>query len=106
MRDEMEKLAVKSVDKAELCFAQTGGALRDHIKHWLPIGGRAADNAKHIAGRRLVLQRLCGLPCPLLHLLEKADVLDRNYGLVGKGLDEFDLAVGEGPGFRSRHCED
>src|SRR4051812_46122058 len=42
----------------------------------------------------------------MLHLLEKADVLDRDYGLVGKGLDKFDLAIGEGPGFRSRHCED
>jgi hypothetical protein len=39
MRDEMQKLAIISVDEAELRFAQTGGALRDHVEHWLHISG-------------------------------------------------------------------
>ena len=33
-----------------------------------------------------------------LQLLEQADVLDGDDGLVGEGLEELDLRVGEGPG--------
>src|SRR5262249_38970225 len=36
-----------------------------------------------------------------LHLLEQARVLDGNDGLVGKGLQQFDVPGGKGTGFRS-----
>ncbi len=32
-----------------------------------------------------------------LHLVEKPDVLDGDHGLIGKGGEQLDLLVGEGP---------
>ena len=46
--------------------------------------------------RGLVLERLRQLLRARLHLLEEADVVDGDDGLVGEGGDEVDLALGEG----------
>ena len=37
-----------------------------------------------------------------LHLVEQARVLDRDDGLIGEGLQDFDLAPGEGAGLETR----
>src|SRR5262245_7196011 len=39
--------------------ADTRGRLRDRLEHRLEIRGRAADDAKHVAGRFLALQAFC-----------------------------------------------
>ena len=41
-----------------------------------------------------------------LHLLEQPHVLDRDHRLVGEGLDQLDLLVGERPHLRARQRED
>ena len=40
-----------------------------------------------------------------LHLVEQAHVLDRDHGLVGEGLHDFDLALGERAGLGARQHE-
>ena len=65
-------------------------ARRSASKHRLHVGRRAADDAQHLGGRRLPLERLLGL-------VEQAHVLDRDHRLVGEGLEQRDLLVGERP---------
>ena len=60
------------------------------------VGDRLIDS-QHLAGRRLLLQRLGQLAVARLHLLEQAGVLDRDHRLVGEGLQQLDLLVAERP---------
>ena len=62
--------------------------------------GRPADNLEQLAGRRLLLERDPQLAVAGLQLLEQAEVLDGDDGLVGEGLEELGLAVGEEPRLR------
>src|SRR5262245_12550498 len=66
--------------------ANPGGALDDGVKDRLYVRGRAADDAKHLGGCRLMLQCLAQFRISLLDLLEQPHVLDGNYGLISKGL--------------------
>ena len=59
------------------------------------IERRAADDLQHVGGRGLLLQRLRQIARPRLHLVEQAHVLDGDHGLIGEGLEEVDLALGE-----------
>ena len=68
-------------------------ALDDGVEHRLHVGGRAADDAEHLGGRRLMLQRLAQFCVALLNLFEQADILDRDHCLVGEGFEKFDLFV-------------
>ena len=65
------------------------------VEDRLQIERRAADDLEHIRGRGLLLQRFGQVARARLHLVEQAHVLDRDHGLVGKGLQEVDLALGE-----------
>ena len=61
----------------------------------LEVERRAADDLQHIAGRRLLLERLGEVAVPGLELREQADVLDGDDGLVGEGLEQGHLLLGE-----------
>ncbi len=63
--------------------------LRQRIEHSLQIERRAADHLEHVGGGGLLLQRFA-------QLVEQARILDRDDGLGGEILDQFDLLVGEG----------
>ena len=65
------------------------------LEHRLQIAGRRADDLKHIGGRGLLLQRLREIARLRLHLVEQPDILDGDHGLVGEGLQQVDLLVGE-----------
>ena len=69
------------------------GALDDGVEDRLHVGRRAADDAEHLGGRRLMLQRLAQFRVALAEFLEQAHVLDGDHGLVGEGLEERDLLV-------------
>src|SRR4029079_1149595 len=71
------------------------GALDDCVKHRLDVGRRTADDTEYLRCRRLMLQRLAQFCVAFLYLFEQAHVLDRNDGLVGKGLKKFDLTISE-----------
>src|SRR5262245_41358397 len=70
-------------------------ALDDGIEHRLHVRRRSADDAEHLGGCRLMLQGFAQFCVALLDLFEKADVLDGDDGLRGKGLKQFDLLLGE-----------
>jgi hypothetical protein len=54
-RREVDELPVVAKDMAELSLAKLCGTLSNGVEHRLDIGGRAADDAEHIAGRSLIL---------------------------------------------------
>ena len=63
----------------------------------LKIERRAADDAQAPRSLRSGTRAICELVRARLHLLEQPRVLDGDHGLVGEGLDQFDLLVGEWP---------
>ena len=64
------------------------GAFRDRVEYRLHVGRRTGDDLQDIGGRGLPLQRFLGL-------VEQPDVLDRDHGLVGEGLQQLDVVIGE-----------
>ena len=65
------------------------GALDNGVEYRLHVRGRAADDAEHLGGRRLMLQRLAQFRVALLEFLEQAHVLDGDHGLIGEGFQEL-----------------
>src|SRR5262245_19529948 len=78
-------------------FAQSGNVRKYRLEDRLQIGWRTANDVKHLAGRRLLFERLGELAVPRLLLVNKTCVLDGDYGLIGKGLEQFDVPVGKRP---------
>ena len=58
--------------------------------------GELADDLEHLGGRGLLLQRFRKVAGPGLHFLEQPHVADGDHRLVGEGLQQSDLLVGEG----------
>ena len=78
-------------------FAQPRRRFDQRIEHGLQIERRAADDLEHVGGGGLLLQRFAQLVGALLHRVEQPHVLDGDHRLVGEGLDQRDLLVGERP---------
>ena len=72
------------------------GALDDSVEHRLHVRGRAADDAEHLGGCRLMLQGLPQFCIALLQFFEQPHVLDGDDGLVGEGLEQLDLFLEKG----------
>src|SRR6185437_9133690 len=70
-------------------------AFNNSIEYRLHIRRRTTDDTEYLRCRRLMLQRLAQFCVAFLYLFEQAHVLDRNDGLVGKGLKKFDLTISE-----------
>ena len=77
------------------------GALDDGVEHRLHVRRRAADDAEHLGGRRLMLQGLAQFCVALLQFLEQPDILDGDDRLVGEGLEQCDLLVSKRTDLRS-----
>src|SRR5262245_46105145 len=90
-RRNLQKFAVVEPDNAEYSLAQARGALNNRIEHWLSIGRRPTDDAKHLARRGLMFESLGKLARAHLHLVEQPHVLDGDHRLIGEGDGEFDL---------------
>ena len=71
--------------------------LHDRVEDRLHVGRRAGDHAQDLAGRRLLLEGLGEVGVLGLQLGEQPRVLDGDGRLVGEGLHQGDLAVGERP---------
>ena len=79
--------------------SQMRAGVRQHgLEHWLQLAGRARDDAQHLRGRGLLLQRLGKLARALLHLVEQPHVLDRDHRLVGERPHQLDLTIRERAG--------
>ena len=60
------------------------GALDDGVEDRLHVRRRAADDAEHLGGCRLMLQSLAQFCVALLDLLEQAHVFNRDHRLTAK----------------------
>ena len=94
--DVLVLAVLENAEMGIVCLAQPARRIADRIEHRLQLVGRARDDAENLARRRLILQRLRDLLRAGLHLLEEADVVDGDDGLVGESLYEVDLPLGEG----------
>ena len=100
-RGDHELIAGDPGQPAGVSAQQTERARYDRIENRLHIRLRATDDAQDVAGRGLRIQRLDQVLVTGLQLLEEAHVLDRDDGLVGKGLEKRDMPGGERPRLRS-----
>src|SRR5215813_11854111 len=78
------------VDPANLCCALDNG-----VEHRLHVRGRAADDAEHLGGGRLMLQGLPQFRVALLQFLKQCYVLDRDNCLIREGFKQFNLLIRE-----------
>jgi hypothetical protein len=78
--------------------AQPDRALEDGVEDGLQIGPRGADHAEDLGHRRLPIERFREFRIARPQFFEQPHVLDGDDGLVGEGLEESDLLVGEQPG--------
>src|SRR6266851_3685083 len=94
----VDKLAVVPEERAEESVAQSHGAPDDRVEDRLDVSRGAADHPQDLSCRRLLLEgfgnlsmRFCKGEVLFLQLREQSHILDGDYGLVGKGLEEGDL---------------
>ena len=99
-RPHPKPLAVEREQHAVEAVTQSDGVPHDRLEHGLRVRLRPADRAQDLARRRLLLEGFGQLAIPALELLEQPDVLDGDHGLVGEGLHQLDLLVGERPDLR------
>ena len=91
----IEHAILLSGDGGLVGIAEPCGRFDERLQHRLQIEGRAADDLEHVGGGGLLLQRFAQDLGARLHLVEQAHVLDRDHGLIGKGLDQIDLLIRE-----------
>src|SRR5437764_10338181 len=92
-----EIITVLQCHKGIVRFAKLARALDNRLKNRPDIGRRGCDHAEDVAATGLVSQRLREVAGFRLHLVEQSDVFDRDHRLVGEGLEQFALPVGERP---------
>ena len=92
----MDAISVATCDRpppsevtAAICLAKPRAPLPAGVEHRLQIAGRTADDLEHVGGGGLLLGAI------RTELIEQPRVLDRDDGLSGEVLDQFDLFVGE-----------
>ena len=88
-------VALAAVDDRHFGAAQPSGGLDQRIQNRLQIEGRAADDLQHIAGRGLVFERFLEVAGALLQFAMRLGAGDGDHRLLGEGLQQLDLAVGE-----------
>src|SRR5262245_36185462 len=87
--------SLKPEHHSKIGFADESGLLQHGIEHGLQLPRRTGNDAQHLRRRCLLLQRLGEVARARLHLVKQTHVLDRDYGLIGKGGHEFDLLFRE-----------
>src|SRR5262249_47525193 len=90
-----EARLVRTGDMPAVRLAQSNSRLHQRLQHCLQIEGRAADDLEHVGGGGLLLQGFAQVARARLYLVEQPHVLDSDDGLVGEGLDQLDLLIGE-----------
>ncbi len=96
-RDDPEPVSVLLVDDRVDGLAQSRRAPGDGVEDRLHVRLRLADHPEDLGGGGLLIQRVRQVTVARLELLEETHVLDRDDRLVGEGLEQGDLALGEGP---------
>jgi hypothetical protein len=93
---QLRELAIPAVDTAYVGVANPNGIRQHGFKRRLEVVGRVWDNAKHLRGGGLLLQRLGEVVGALAQLIEQPRVLDGDDCLSGEVRDQSDLLIGDG----------
>ena len=101
----MQGLAVVTEQRAEFGITDADCVLQHCPEHRLQLPGRARDDAQHLGGRRLLLQRLAKIVRALAQLVKQTAILDGDDGLGRKVLHQLDLLVGERSNLRTAKVE-
>src|SRR5262245_25074553 len=96
-RDRAKGISLAQEQVAELRLAEADRVCQHGLEHWLQRGGRAANDAQHLRGRRLLLQGLAEVVRALAQLIQQASVLDGDNGLGGKVRYQLDMLACERP---------
>src|SRR5262245_15704268 len=80
-----------------LCSAKLRRALYKGFEDRLQVEGRPADGLEDVGGRGLLLQGFT-------QLVQQTRILDRDDGLRGEVLEQFDLLVSKRPDLLSINC--
>ena len=92
-------LALAYPDRARIVAAKPAGRFDHCVQHRLHIGGRAADDVEHVAGRGLVFERFFEVTRAGLQFAEQPRVLHRDDRLRRKVLQQRYVLVAEGTDF-------
>ena len=76
-------------------ITHASGRFNQRVQNRRQIERRSTDRLEDIRGGGLLLKGLCQVTRARLHFVKQTDVLDRNHRLVGEGLGQLDLFVGE-----------
>src|SRR3954447_9787499 len=95
MGAETKVVAVSQKRERIIRLAKPAGTFDDGLKNRPDVGWRRCDHAEDVGAASLVSERLGEVARLGLHLVEQSHVLDRDYGLVGEGRNQFDLLVRE-----------
>src|SRR6266571_2150310 len=106
LRGSVHRRHPKGISVVQQEVAELGVAnARRVFQHGLEDGGqlswRAADDAQHLGGRRLLLQRLAQIVSALPQLVEQPRVLNGDDCLAPKASQQLDLFLGERPHLRA-----
>jgi hypothetical protein len=103
MSDQGKQVSARAEHTAERLgvLLQRLRILPQHFAHADDGVERRAQFMAHIGEElRLVLARLGKLPALVLDFIEQAHILDGDHGLVGKGRQQLNLLLVEGPHLR------
>ena len=95
--DESKYPTIEAEDHGAFGRTQPHRVLGERLEDRLEIERRPPDHLEQFAGRGLLLERGPQLAVPRPELLEQANVLDGDHGLIAEGLQELDMAGGELP---------
>src|SRR5262245_53813868 len=85
---QSQRVAIDEVDLDVIGAAKPGRSLGNRIKDGLQIGWGTGYDTQDLARGNLPLQRI-------FRLVEQPDILDSDHRLVGEGLEQSGLVVGE-----------
>src|SRR5262249_45396292 len=94
VRNHAEHLAIEAVNESEPPVAKAHRTLGYGLKYRPQIESRAADYLEQIGGGGLLLQGFGEIGRALAQLVVQARVLDRDDGLGGGNLGQFDFLFG------------
>src|SRR5262249_40375628 len=100
--DRSGYVVIEPEQYSERGLADARRFLQDGLEHRLQLPRRAGDDAQHLRGGSLLLQRLGQIVGALPQLIEQPRVLDRDDGLVGERGEQLDLILSEGLDLRTR----
>src|SRR4030095_2073210 len=95
MRARNEIVALTESQPPVIAPTNPRGALDYGIEDGLHVRRRAADDAEHLGGCRLMLQGLPEFCVAFLQFCEQPHVLNGDHCLIGEDFKEFNLAVSE-----------